>query len=516
MLRSMIRTFATLLLLSLFAACASLPDSDQYVKESSSAIRDTAETALAQQAAPLISAHPGKSGFYPLTDGVEALGARLVLARKAESSIDVQYYYILADITGKLFVHELMAAADRGVRVRMLLDDISTKGYEEMFSVLSANPNIEIRLANPAAHRKTRSDMATDFRRLNHRMHNKSVTYDNTVTIIGGRNIGAEYFGADDEFNYFDLDVAAVGPVAGEVSSEFDLYWNAQETIPVTAFVQPDSSAAAANDLQQRFEASVEEAKTTPYGPALQSTVVEYFLADHGSGLVWAPAKVQFDLPYGETSDSGEPGPEVLGSILLHAAEQATEELFVISPYFVPGDSGIERFRQLRDRGVRCVVLTNSLASTDVAAVYAGYRDYQKPLLEMGVELWEVMAFPDKPGRERGASTDRRSLHAKTFAIDRRRLFVGSFNWDPRSRRINTEMGVMIDSEELAGEMVENVSSSLIGSAWQLRLDQQGKVVWVDTLENGEEEVYDKAPQTSKKQRIEADITDVKAAEGQL
>ncbi len=513
---STIRTFAALLLLSLVAACASLPDADQYVKESSSAIRDTADTALAQQAAPLISAHPGKSGFYPLSNGVEALGARLVLARKAESSIDVQYYYILADITGKLFVHELIEAADRGVRVRMLLDDISTKGYEEMFSVLSANPNIEVRLANPAAHRKTRSDMATDFHRLNHRMHNKSVTYDNTVTIVGGRNIGAEYFGADDEFNYFDLDVAAIGPVADEVSSEFDRYWNADETIPVTAFVEADNSVAAAHDLQQRFDASVEEAKSTPYAPALQSTVVDIFLSDQGTGLTWAPAKVQFDLPYGETSEGGEPGPEVLGSILLHAAEQATQELFVVSPYFVPGDTGVERFRQLRERGVRCVVLTNSLASTDVAAVYGGYRDYQQPLLELGVELWEVMAFPDKPGHERGASTDRRSLHAKTFAIDRRRLFVGSFNWDPRSRSINTEMGVMIDSEELAGEMVANVSSALVGSAWQLRLDEQGNVVWVNTLDNGEEQVYDKPPQTSEQQRIEAKITDVKAVEGQL
>lgn len=503
-----------LLSMVLIAACASLPTG--YEKQHSEAIRDTADTSLAKKAAPLLASNPGKSGFYPLPDGVDAMGARLVLAQRAERAIDVQYYYVLTDITGKLLMKELLEAANRGVRVRILLDDISTKGYEDMFASLSAKPNIEVRLANPAARRKTRIDMATDFKRLDHRMHNKSITYDNVVTIVGGRNIGAEYFGADDEFNYFDLDVIAVGPAADQVSSEFDLYWNADETVPVTAFVEPDDSPETARKLQQKFDATVEEARATPYAPALESTVVDILLSDESDDLVWAPAEVLFDLPFGQTNDLGVPGPEILGGILMAAAAQSTEELFVISPYFVPGDAGVEMFRQLRARGVRCVVVTNSLASTDVAAVYAGYRDYQAPLLELGVELWEIMAYPDKPGEQRGASTDRRSLHAKTFAIDRKQWFVGSYNWDGRSRRINTEMGIMISSPELANTMVESASAALPNSAWKLRLNAKGHVEWLDIDEKGGEVVFDQAPQSTGKQRFEAGISDIKAIEGQM
>lgn len=506
--------YCAFILLWLITACASLPS--DYEKQPSHAIRNSTDSALAQKVTDLQAPYPGKSGFRPLPDGIEALSARLILARKAQVAIDVQYYYILADITGNLLVKELVDAADRGVRVRILLDDISTKGYEEMFAALSARPNIEIRLANPAAHRKSRVDMATNLERLDHRMHNKSITYDNAISIVGGRNIGTEYFGANSEFNYYDLDVLAVGPVADQVSSEFDLYWNAEETLPVTAFVEPDRSEETARELQQRFDNTVAEAKTTPYAAALQSTVVDMLLAPATSELVWAPAEVVFDLPYGQTSEAGEPGPEVLGNLLLQQTANAEEELFIISPYFVPDEQGMEQFRQLRAKGVRCVVVTNSLASTDVAAVYGGYRDYQAPLLALGVELWELMAFPDIPGEQRGTTTDRRSLHAKTFAIDRRKLFVGSFNWDGRSRKINTEMGVLIDSPELATGLVDSITAALPGTAWQLRLNDKGQVEWVDVGDKGQETVFNSPPQSSSKQRLEANITDIKAVEKEL
>jgi putative cardiolipin synthase len=222
-----------------------------------------------------------------------------------------------------------------------------------------------------------------------------------------------------------------------------------------------------------------------------------------------------FDLPYGETSTEDVAGPEMLAGLLAEAVERATEELFVISPYFVPGDSGIELFRRLRERGVRCVVVTNSLASTDVAAVYGGYKDYQKPLLEMGVELWEIMAYPDKPGRERGASTERKSLHAKTFTIDGSRLFIGSFNWDPRSVGINSEMGVLIESAKLVSRLVNAVSTALPGAAWQVRLNDNDKVEWV-VVADDTEVVYTKPPQTSAWRRFSASSTNFKVFEGQL
>ena len=505
---------AALLFLVLLGACANLPT--DYAKEPGSAIRDTGDTRLAEKIQPLLAAHPGESGFYMLSDGIEALAARLLLTQQTDVAIDVQYYYILQDITGELLLGHLVAAADRGVRVRILLDDISTKGYEQTFAVLSANPNIEIRLANPFANRRARGvGGLTDFQRLNHRMHNKSMTFDNVVTIVGGRNIGAEYFGASDVFNYHDLDVLATGLVADQVSTEFDTYWNASEAVPVTAFVEPDDSAESAEELQRKFAAVDEEGKTSPYVDVLNSSIVDLMLEENGNRLVWAPARVVFDLPYGETSAQNVAGAEVLLGILIEAIDEATEELFVVSPYFVPGDSGVERFRQLRERGVRCVVVTNSLASTDVAAVYGGYKDYQKPLLSLGVELWELMAYPDKPGHERGVSTERKSLHAKTFAVDGSQLFVGSFNWDPRSSGINTEMGVLIESDELAAGLVELVSTALPGAAWQLRLNDEGEIEWVDVVD-GKEVVYSKPPQTSAWRRFSARVSNLDAFEGQL
>lgn len=495
-------------------SCASLPS--DYKKTPSTAIRDTGNTWLGQKARPMVDQYPGRSGFYVLSDGIEALGARLLLAQRAETAIDVQYYYILPDITGHLLMRQLLQAANRGVRVRILLDDIQTKGYEKMFAVFSANPNMEIRLANPFANHRARNvNMAADFRRLNHRMHNKSITYDNTVTIVGGRNIGTEYFGANDVFNYRDVDVLGIGPVADQVSTEFDTYWNASETIPTTAFVAPDSRTESLEALEQQFETILQQAATTPYIAALGSTIVDNLLAKDSDQLIWAPARVVFDLPYGQSSGGDQSGPEVLAGILVDAVDQAREELFVVSPYFVPGDSGVGRFRQLRQRGVRCVVVTNSLASTDVSAVYGGYKGYQKDLLELGVELWEVMAYPEKAARRRGTSTERQSLHAKTFAIDRKQVFVGSFNWDPRSRGINTEMGILIESDEIANGLVKSVSAALPNAAWQLRLGEKGNVEWVG-IEDGEAVVYTKPPQTSIWRRIAAWITGLNAIEGQL
>jgi putative cardiolipin synthase len=481
----------------------------------STAIRETDATRLGRAVSPLVDAHPGMSGFYAMPNGIEALAARLRLVERAEAGIDVQYYLILPDVVGDLLIHRLMEAAERGVRVRILLDDISTRGYEKAFAVLSANSNIEIRLTNPFSNRGSRLAAVTEFQRVNHRMHNKSITVDNAITIVGGRNMGAEYFGAGDEFNFHDFDVVAVGPVVDEVSTEFDAYWNAGESLPVSAFVKPDDSAEAAEALRARFEATVHDARITPYVDALQHAIDDLILSTDQSPLVWAPARVVYDLPYGTKTDEGVPGPEVLGGILIDAMGEATEEFFLVSPYFVPGDSGVEGFRQLRERGVRCVVLTNSLASVDVLAVYGGYKEYQKPLLEMGVELWELIAHPEKPRDQPGALTEKRALHAKLFAVDRKMLFVGSFNWDPRSQRINTEMGMLIESDELASRVSKGVSAGLPDIAWKLRLNDKGALEWLEF--SGEEVViHTKPPQTSFWRRFRSNLFALDAIEGQL
>ena len=423
---------------------------------------------------------------------------------------------MLPDIVGYLLFERLARAAERGVRVRVLLDDISTEGYEQLFAVLAAKPNFEIRITNPFADREARLlDGLNEFQRVNHRMHNKSITFDNAVTVFGGRNMGAEYFSAGDVFNYHDLDTLAVGTVAQDVSEQFDTYWNAAESYPVAAFVEPDGSEEASRQLQQRFDDTVKAAKQTPYAPALRDTMADLLVSDQDNRLVWARAKVVFDLPYGQTSEEGVAGPEILKGILIDTMDTAASEVFMVSPYFVPGTSGVERFRELRERGVRCVVLTNSLSSTDVPEVYGGYKDYYRPLLEIGVELWEIMAYPSAADAPEGASTDRRSLHAKTFAVDRQKLFIGSFNWDPRSMGINTEMGAVIESSELASQMVNAVSEALPGSAWKVRLSADGEVEWVD-LSGAEEVVFDTNPQTDFALRQRANLSNIGLLEGQL
>ena len=496
------------------SSCTSLPE--DYDKPESHTLTDTGDTWLANRATELSQAHSALSGFRLLPDGSEALGARLMLADRAEVSIDVQYYIFHRDLIGKLLLGRLTEAADRGVRVRILLDDIETEGYEQLFAALSAHDHIEVRLANPFAYRNARGlNFLTDFQRVNHRMHNKSITFDNVVTVFGGRNIATEYFGANEVFNYRDLDILGVGQVAADVSVEFDKYWNAGESMPVEAFVEPDASEATRQELRDSYTTTVAQTRDTPYAGALAVSHSELLLLSTHSELIWAPARVVYDLPYGEENRQGEAGPSILSGILIEAIETAERELFLVSPYFVPGESGVEQFRRLRDRGVRCVVVTNSLASTDVESVYGGYANYQKALLEAGVELWEVMAYPLQSGYEQGLASERRILHAKTFTIDRQILFVGSFNWDPRSQEINTEMGAMINTPELASQLMDSVAAALPYDAWQLRLSDDGDIEWL-AWENGELVIYSEPPQAETARKLKASASGLKALEGQL
>jgi putative cardiolipin synthase len=501
------------MLLALVSACASLPT--DFEKTPSYAIRDTGDTYLAGRVGPLVAAHPDQSGFYPMPQGIEALAARLRLARLAEKGIDLQYFIIADDLVGDLLLQELIDAANRGVRVRILMDDIYTEGYELAFSVLLSNPNIEIRLTNPFVYRDSKVANVMDLKRVNHRMHNKSITFDNLVSIVGGRNIAVDYFGASEHFNYYDFDVFAIGSVVDEVSTQFDTYWNAAESYPASAFVEPDDSSEDAQELADRFRASREYAATTEFVSSLDNEVVDFVLGQDTEQLSWADARLVYDLPYGEVAADGLPGEQVLGDILVEAVKGAASEFVLVSPYFVPRQSGLDGLQALRDRGVRCIVLTNSLASTDQIAVYGGYRDYQIPMLEMGVEVWELMAWPATPLDQPGAPTERRALHAKIYALDRERLFVGSFNWDPRSHEINTEMGVVIYDHDITTTEVERILATLPGAAWKLRLNDQGEVEWLD-VSGDEEIVYDVEPQTDDSMRRKASLTDIKVLEDQL
>ena len=400
----------------------------------------------------------------------------MLLARAAERSLDVQYYIWHADTSGGLLAHELCQAAERGVRVRLLLDDNNTRGADEAIAALDAHPNIEVRLFNPYANRGFRlGELATDFARLNRRMHNKSFTADNQAAIVGGRNVGDEYFGADSPVEFADLDVLAVGAVVPEVSAAFDAYWNSESAYPAASLID---QAGQLRPLE-RIE---EQPGAARYLQAVRATPLVQMLLSGSLPLEWAAARVVQDDPAKVLRP-----PEKTELHLLPRLEKAMgkplRELDLVSPYFVPTKDGAAALTALAESGVRVRVLTNSLAATDVSPVHAGYAKYREELLRAGVRLFEL-----KPNVEdvktkdkgRGAGNSDASLHAKTFGVDRSRIFVGSFNFDPRSARLNTEMGIVVESQTLASRLSEALDRDMANVAYEVRLSSDGSLEWVE------------------------------------
>src|SRR6266850_794502 len=460
-------------LVAALAGCASLPDTG--AGEPSTALAGTAGTRLGQALAPAIRANPGKTGIYPLGDGRDAFAARVLLARAAERSLDVQYYILRADTTGGLFCEALWRAAERGVRVRLLLDDNNTRGMDD---ALAAHPNIEVRLFNPYASRGFRlGELVTDFSRLNRRMHNKSFTADNQATIVGGRNVGDEYFGAGSAVEFSDRDVLAVGAVVPDVSASFDADGNSRSAYPVAALI-PAAAPQAAELVRAAWAKLNESAQAARYVEVLRSTALAQRLVAGTLPLDWAAARVVSDDP-SKIVNPPERSDLHLLPRLVAALGAPDAELDLVSPYFVPTADGTAALRALAGRGVKVRVLTNSLAATDVAPVHAGYAKYRERLLRGGVRLYELKptARPERDDRPGGSDA---SLHAKTFAIDRSRIFVGSFNFDPRSARLNTEMGVVVESPRLAARLSSALDRGLPRDAYEVRLAPNGSLEWVD------------------------------------
>jgi putative cardiolipin synthase len=440
---------------------------------------DTSGTRLGRALATAAKANPGKSGIHALRDGRDAFAARMQLADAAERRLDVQYYIWHADTTGALLTEALWKAADRGVRVRLLLDDNNTGGLDETIAVLDAHRNVEVRLFNPYANRGFRLlELVTDFARLNRRMHNKSFTADNQATIVGGRNIGDEYFGAHSRVGFADLDVLAVGDVVNAVSVDFDAYWNSASAYPAAKLIGP-ARAGSAERMREGWAKLHASPAAAPYIEAAVTTPLVRELLDGRLPLEWAPARLVSDDP-AKVRHPLEHSELHLAPQLFGALGEPTRELDVISPYFVPTEEGTAAIVAKAERGMRIRVLTNSLAATDVTSVHAGYAKYRKRLLRGGVRLFEL-----KPGaRAKSANRHRRggsdaSLHAKTFAADRSRVFVGSYNLDPRSVRLNTEMGVVLDSPCLAARVSDAFDRELAGNAYEVRL-RDGGLEWID------------------------------------
>ena len=514
-MKKTLRLSGVIIVCGVLAACASV-DFD-YPKEDTRAFTDTGDTSFGKTAAELVAAHPeGESGFYPMSDAIDALSTRLLMAEQAERSIDAQYYLLTADVVGYVFIEVLLRAADRGVRVRLLLDDILTSGYDAGMAALDSHPNFEVRIFNPFANRSVRAiDGITSFSRINRRMHNKSFTVDNQVTIIGGRNIAAEYFGARVDAKFGDLDVLGVGPIAQDVSNMFDDYWNHSAAAPVPAFAKmPDDPEAALVELRARLQESRESIKDSEYAEAVRRQV-GYFNDTADDLLMWAPYTLAVDSPDKSDKKRAEEAASIT-TPLKEAIFTAKKEILIISPYFVPRSAGVEMFTTLQKSGVDITIITNSLAANNQKTVHGGYMPSRKPLLQAGVKIFEVRPDAGVSGSEYvSGKSARATLHTKAFVVDRKDVFIGSFNFDPRSAKINTELGVIIHSSELGENFMASIDQKIRDNAYEVFLNEKGKVRWREF--NGDEvTIHDKEPSTTWWNRFVAGFYRMLPIRGQL
>ena len=451
-------------------------------------ITDTAETVLGRAVAAWFERHRAPAGVYRLDSGTEALGARVGLIERAQRSIDIQSYLIKDDLSGNLIALRLAAAADRGVRVRLLMDDAFTGEVDPGLIALDQHANIEVRVFNPFPRRRSRLiSLLANFNILNRRMHNKSFTVDNQVTIVGGRNLADEYYQTGGDTEFIDEDLLAIGPPVDDVADGFDAFWNSSEAIPMRAFAKLVAHTSMENSLEEA-RSYVEQHPGRPFLEDVDGGIVDALLEDRLQ-LVGAAVEVVQDSPE-RSHNLIRRRPSVTTQYLQRMVSEARRELIIISPYFVPQKQGVEFFSALAKSGVRVVIVSNSLASTNHTSVHAVYARYRKPLLKHGIELYEL-----RPHTGTLDPQTRLTLHSKVATVDRQRLFVGSFNLDPRSLYINTEMAMSVESETLAGSMAESILDSLPDSAYRLRISDKGRLQWL-LQTAGVEEVITTEPQT--------------------
>lgn len=434
-------------------------------------VHETDQTALGEIARRALGHASGPtSAVHLLPTGLESLAARLALVEKAQKSLDLQYYIWRTDSSGKQLAYSLWKAADRGVRIRLLLDDWGTRPSDAALSKLSHHPNIEVRLFNPIPLRWPAAlGLLLNFEQSNRRMHNKALVADNQLAIVGGRNIGDEYFQKRNELAFSDLDVILAGTVVNQISRGFDDYWNSEYAMQVT-----QSQVALEISDHSRNDELLEEIKGLGFDTRLTQGDLKWHdskvtaLQDRASKIGWK----------GEAQNH-----EHLGRQISRLSGDLAKELLIVSPYFVPGLGGVAQLCALTERGIQVRVITNSLAATDVLAVHAGYERYRKPLLECGVRLYEIRADGSTPHRGlanlrvKSSGSFRVSLHAKIMVMDQTKVFVGSMNIDPRSLRTNTENGVLIDNPDLASLLEQGISSEMGNTAYELGLEG-GELRW--------------------------------------
>jgi phosphatidylserine/phosphatidylglycerophosphate/cardiolipin synthase-like enzyme len=483
---------AMAVLLLLMSGCVGLPRHGE--KFRSEALPNPEMTSLGR----IVAAQEGGknlSGIRLLASGDEALADLIALADHAERTLDIQYYIIHQDDSAQLLLQHVRLAADRGVRVRILVDDLNTAGEDRRFQHLSQHANIQVRVFNPFSGARfatwTRFLVsAWDIWRINHRMHNKLFVADNALAITGGRNIGDEYFTRDQRSNFIDLDVVAAGAIVPELSASFDAFWNSKYAYPIGSLVSPVSDEPASPPPP--------DDRAATDGDWLESEL------DAGRlSLTWVPATVLADRPAKIASETAPDQEETIANDLATLMRSAKQELIVISPYFVPGKDGVEMFSQLASRGVHIRVLTNSLASTDSPLVHNGYSRYRVQLLELGVELSEVRPkLGQKRARFHPFRSSNASLHAKALVIDQKTVFIGSMNMDARSARTNSELGLVIRSPEIARQVTSLLDDISADGSYRLQLlDHSDQIRWTSG-EPGSERNWFIDPETTHLQRF--------------
>ncbi len=474
-------SYAGVFLTLLLSGCAHVAWMRQRDRSVSYALVDTQSTFLGQLFETHTEKHNGQSGFAIVAAGREAFMARYAFAALAEKTIDAQYYLWDEDATGRILLFALIKAADRGVRVRLLLDDLHTAGEDHILAVLGTHPNIQVRLYNPFGGRSIRVwDTVFDFARVNHRMHNKAFIVDNTAAIVGGRNIGDNYFSVNEQSNYRDLDLFAAGPVVREVSASFDMFWNSAWTLPARAVVSERPPPEQFQQLAATLDPTVGNYENLPFNLELDLETVTTVVKEIPTRLLWGQATILVDHPdKPATAES-----DVLSELREKMHKKVHQELLLEIAYFIPGQRGVRSLCNLTSRGVHVRVLTNSFASTDVAIAHAGYAKYRKKLLRCGVELSELQPLAGFIKKEwtwlKSKSTA--ALHTKAAVFDRRTVLIGSFNLDPRSAYLNTELLMMVESPTLAVEVARFIESGMQSSnAYRVELNREGDLSWTAT-----------------------------------
>jgi putative cardiolipin synthase len=507
---------------ALMSACASLPPGTGFPKSASTALAHPEETRLGRQFEGAMRDHDTQSAFRLVSLGVDGFLVRIQMIDAAEQTLDLEYYIFRQDDTGQLITAALLRAADRGVRVRVLLDDADTVPGDEQIATLAAHPRIEVRVFNPFAYRGHSEfvrdiEFALNSHRLDYRMHNKLFVVDNAIALAGGRNIGDEYFQVDPDSQFGDDDVFVAGPIVRQLSKTFDEFWNCDLAIPVGGLGNGLPTAAALQAYRTVLEEHrrMLESDGTDYVSRLATGEPFGGILSGRLPLVWTGAQVTYDSPDKKRVEQGRVIGRLMHGTVAEAAASVKSELLIVTPYFVPGASGVKLFHDVRERGAHVRILTNSLDSTPEPLAQAGYMHYRIPLLEQGVELYEVRA---QLGNTRGSGQSaaapraaRFALHAKLFVFDQERLYVGSMNFDERSHYLNTEVGLIIDSPELAQQTARRFAAIVVpANSYQptLRADAAPgapRLVW-RTEEGAALVEYDVEPASSDWKRLKVHL----------